>query len=80
MSCDIYEVGSRVEAITDFQIRESLAAPVEPNIHQIHSGAIGEVKQKRVVGNTHWLIIRWDHVNRDLNLDGAQFDFVKAAS
>jgi len=80
MSCDAYEVGSRVEAISDFQIRESLAAPVEPTLHQIPSGATGEVREKRVVGNTHWLIIRWDHVNRNLNLDGAQFDLVKLAS
>ena len=80
MSRDAFEAGSRVEAISDFQIRESLAAPVEPTVHQIPSGATGEVKEKRIVGNTHWLIIRWDHVNRNLNLNGAQFELVRAAS
>ena len=77
MSCDVYEVGSRVEAISDFQIQEALAAPVAASAHDIRVGDAGEVTQKRIAGNFHWLIIRWDRLNRTLNLDPTQFDHVR---
>ena len=77
MSCDLFEVGSKVEAIQDFEIQESLAAPVGANTHQIRTGDTGEVTQKRVAGSFHWLIVRWDHLNRTVNLDRAQFGLVK---
>ena len=80
MSCDIYEVGSHVEATIDFQIRESLAAPVGGNIHDVRSGDTGEVTQKRIAGNFHWLIIRWDRLHRTLNLDPTQFELVRLIS
>ena len=77
MSCDPYEVGSKIEAIGDFQVQESLAAPVGANLHEIHVGDRGEVTQRRRAGNFHWLIVRWDHINRTINLDGSLFDQVK---
>ncbi len=77
MSCDLFEVGSHVEAISDFQIEEALAAPVSGNIRDIRSGDTGEVTQKRIAGNFHWLIIRWDRLNRNLNLEPAQFERVR---
>ena len=80
MSCDGFEVGLRVQAVSDFQIQENLAAPVGANAHQIHSGDWGEVTRKRKAGSFHWLIIQWDHLNRPLNLDLSQFDLVSPAS
>ncbi len=81
MSCDSYEIGTRVEAVSDFQIQEALAAPVAANQHQIRSGDTGEVTQKRIAGNFHWLIIRWDSMkHRTLNLEPTQFEHVKIIS
>ena len=77
MSCDLYEVGSRVEAISDFQIEEALAAPVGGNTRGIRSGDTGEVTQIRIAGNFHWLIIRWDRLQRTLNLNPTQFEHVR---
>ena len=77
MSCDIYEVGSRVEATSNFQVQEALAAPVAGNLHEVRSGDTGEVVQKRIAGNFHWLIIRWDRLHRTLNLEPAQFEHVR---
>ena len=80
MSCDSFEVGLRIQAFSDFEIQENLAAPVGANAHQVHTGDMGEVTQKRKAGSFHWLIIRWDHVNRTLNLDRSQFDLVSPVS
>ena len=81
MSCDAYEVGTRVEAVSDFQIQEALAAPVAANQHQIRTGDTGEVTQKRIAGNFHWLIIRWDSMrHRTLSLEPTQFEHVKIIS
>ena len=81
MSCDSFEVGTRVEAVSDFQIKEALAAPVGANQHDIRTGDTGEVTQKRIAGNFHWLIIRWDRMqHRTLNLEPTQFVHVKIIS
>ena len=81
MSCDSYEVGTRVEAVSDFQIQEARAATVADNQRQIHTGDTGEVTQKRIAGNFHWLIIRWDSMkHRTLNLQPDQFEHVKIIS
>ena len=78
MSCDDYEVGTPVRAISDFSIAETLAAAVGARHHDIRSGDAGEVTKKRIAGNFHWLIIRRDHLsNRTLNLEPAQFEFVR---
>ena len=76
MSCDGFKVGSRIQAVTEFQIEENLAAPVGANARQIRSGDVGEVTQVRKAGNFHWLIVRWERLNRSLNLDQAQLDLV----
>ncbi len=76
MSCDSYQVGMRVKAVADFRIAENLAAPVGANQHEIRSGDTGEVAQVRKAGSFHWLIIKWDGINRSLNLDRSQFEFV----
>ena len=80
MSCELYEVGSRIEAVSDFQIEEALASPVAASTHEIRVGDTGEVTQKRIAGNFHWLIIRWDRLHRTLNLDPAQFEHITDAS
>ena len=81
MSCDSYEIGTRVEAVSDFQIQEALAAPVAANQHQIRSGDTGEVTQKRIAGNFLWQIIGWGSMkHRTLNLEPTQFEHVKIIS
>ena len=80
MSCDLYEVGTHVEAISDFEIESALAAPVGRNFRDIRLGDTGEVTQKRIAGNFHWLIIRWDRLNRTLNLEPTQFEHIRVIS
>ena len=76
MSCDSYKVGTRVRATSEFNVAENLAAPVGANKHVIQSGDTGEIARIRKAGDFHWLIIRWDRLNRSLNLDQSQFEFV----
>ena len=38
---------------------------------------VGEVVQKRIAGNFHWLGVRWDRLRRTLNLEPDHFDHVK---
>ena len=76
MSCDRYEVGTRLQAIADFRIEETLAAPVGASNHEIKSGDTGEVTQIRKAGSFHGMIVRWDHLNRTVNLDRDQFELV----
>lgn len=80
MSCDGYEVGSRLQAIADFRIEETLAAPVGASNHEIKSGDTGEVTQIRKAGSFHWMIVKWDHLNRTVNLDLSQFELVNPIS
>ena len=77
MSCDNFEVGTKVEAVHAFQVREALAAPVGQNVREVQVGDTGEVVQKRIAGNFHWLGIRWHRLRRTLNLEPDQFDYVK---
>ena len=77
MSCDAFEVGTRVEAVQAFQIREALASPVGQNVREVQIGDTGEVVQKRIAGNFHWLGVRWDRLRRTLNLEPDHFDHVK---
>ncbi len=77
MSCDNFEVGTRVEAVRDFEIREALASPVGQNVREVKAGDTGEVVQKRIAGNFHWLGVRWDRLRRTLNLEPDHFDYVK---
>lgn len=79
MSCEGYEVGSRVEAVGDFSVQENLI-PGQATTHEVKSGDTGAVAGKQTVGNTHWLRIRWDRLHRTLNLDGGQMDLIKPAA
>ena len=76
MSCEEYDVGSRVEAVSDFSVQENLI-PGQATTHEVKSGDTGGVAGKQTVGNTHWLRIRWDRLNRVLNLDGSQMELIK---
>jgi hypothetical protein len=76
MSCEGYDVGSRVEAVSDFSVQENLI-PGQATTHEVKSGDTGGVAGKQTVGNTHWLRIRWDRLNRVLNLDGSQMELIK---
>jgi hypothetical protein len=40
-------------------------------------GDTGEVVQKRIAGNFHWLGVRWDRLRRTLNLEPDHFENVK---
>ncbi len=77
MGCDAYEVGAKIEAISGFEVQETLAAPVPPMSYPIQAGDTGEVTDRRMVRNTHWLRVKWDRLNRTLNLNQSQFEFVK---
>lgn len=80
MSCDSFAVGMRIKAIGDFSIEENLASPVGANKFEVTSGNIGEVTQVRKAGSFHWLIVKWEHINRSLNLDQSQLGMVEPVS
>ena len=80
MSCDSFAVGMRIKAIGDFSIEENLASPVGANKFQVTSGDIGEVTQVRKAGSFHWLIVKWEHINRSSNLDQSQLGMVEPVS
>lgn len=79
MSCDSFAAGMRIKAIGEISIEENLASPVGANKFQVTSGDVGEVTQVRKAGNFHWLIVKWDHINRSLNLDQSQLALVEPA-
>ncbi len=76
MSCEGYDVGSRVKAVGDFSVQENLI-PGQATIHDVKAGDTGAVAGKQTVGNTHWLRIRWDRLHRTLNLDGSQMELIQ---
>jgi hypothetical protein len=80
MSCDRFAVGMRIKAISEFSLEENLASPVGANKFQVSLGDGGEVTQVRKAGNFHWLIIKWNHINRSLNLDQSQLELVEPAT
>ena len=80
MSCDSFAVGMRIKAIGEFGIEENLASPVGANKFQVSPGDVGEVTQVRKAGNFHWLIVKWDHINRTLNLDQSLLEMVEPVS
>ena len=79
MSCSEYQVGTRIQAVRDFEIEEALARR-DKWVHQIQTGDLGEVLRKLALGNNHSMIIRWDKIPRSrLSIDGALFENVKVA-
>ena len=80
MSCDSFAVGMRIKAIVEFSLEENLASPVGANKFQVNPGDVGEVTQVRKAGSFHWLIVKWEHINRSLNLDQSQLGMVEPVS
>ncbi len=79
MSCSEYQVGTRIEAVRDFEIEEALARR-DKWVHQIAAGDSGEILRKLALGNNHSMIVRWDKIPRSrLSIDGPLFECVKAA-
>ena len=80
MSCGEFEVGSRIEAVREFEIEEALARR-DKWVHQIQTGDSGEVLRKLALGNNHAVIVRWDKIPRSrLSIDGPLFECVKATN
>lgn len=77
MSIDRFEEGMRVEAISDFEIEEMLAAPTGGSAFEIKTGDIGEVVKKQVVGRSAWMQVHWDRIKRTLNIDRTTMSFVR---
>jgi hypothetical protein len=79
MSFDQFEKGMKVEAIADFQVREVMASPVGSSVRSISVGDLGEVREKRSVGPATWLIVYFDSVKRQINVDQTNIDNIKPA-
>jgi hypothetical protein len=79
MSFDQFEKGMKVEAIADFQVREVMASPVGSSVRSISVGDMGEVREKRSVGPATWLIVYFDSVKRQINVDQTNIDNIKPA-
>ena len=79
MSFDQYEKGMKVEATEDFEVREVMASPVGSSVRSISTGDIGEVREKRTIGPATWLIVYFDSVKRQINVDDTNIDKIKPA-
>ncbi|MQF89421.1 MAG: hypothetical protein FI737_10105 [SAR202 cluster bacterium] len=80
MSCSEFEVGSRVEAVTDFEIEEALARR-DKWVHKIEIGDSGEILRKLALGKHHSMIVRWDKIPQSrLSIDGDLFENVKVSN
>ena len=79
MSFDQFEKGMKVEATADFQVREVMASPVGSSVRSITAGDVGEVREKRIVGPATWLIVYFDSVKRQINVDQTNIENIKPA-
>ena len=79
MSFDRYDKGMKVEAVADFEVREVMASPVGSSVRSITAGDVGEVREKRTVGPATWLIVYFDSVKRQINIDQTNIDNIKPA-
>jgi hypothetical protein len=79
MSFDLYEKGTKVEAIADFEVREVMASPVGSSVRSISTGDVGEVREKRTIGPATWLIVYFDSVKRQINVDQTNIVNIKPA-
>lgn len=80
MSFDLYEKGMKVEAVADFEVREVMASPVGSSVRSIAAGDIGEVREKRAVGPATWLIVYFDRLKRQINIDQTNIANIKPAA
>lgn len=79
MSFELYEKGMKVEAVNDFEVREVMASPVGSSVRSIAAGDVGEVREKRTVGPATWLIVYFDSVKRQINIDQTNIGNIKPA-
>ena len=81
MSWDLVEVGSRVEAVESFAVKNDMGgAPIGGPAFTIEAGDLGEVTIKRKAGKLQWMVIKWDRLEgRTFNLTAEQFDLIKPA-
>jgi hypothetical protein len=77
MIWDELEAGSKVEAVTGFEVQMGMGAPVGSGKFDIVVGDTGEVTIKRKAGKLQWLVIKWDRLGRTFNLNADQFDLIK---
>ncbi len=80
MSFEEFEVGMRVEAVSDFTIEEMLPSPGPGRTFEVQTGDTGEVAQKLTAGTSQWLRVRWDRLRRTLNLDRDHIPMVRPVS
>ena len=81
MSWDLVEIGSRVEAVESFEVKNDMGgAPIDGSAFTIEAGELGEVMIKRKAGKLQWMVIKWDRLEaRTFNLNADQFDLIKPA-
>ena len=81
MSWDLVEIGSRVEAVESFDVKNDMGgAPIGGSAFTIEAGELGEVMIKRKAGKLQWMVIKWDRLEaRTFNLNADQFDLIKPA-
>ncbi|MEC9279494.1 MAG: hypothetical protein VX947_01210 [Chloroflexota bacterium] len=77
MSFDDYEAGSKVEAVSTFEVQMGMGAPTGSGTFSVEAGDTGEVTIKRKAGKLQWLVIKWERLGRTFNLDADQFDLIK---
>ncbi len=77
MSFDDYEAGSKVEAVSTFEVQMGMGAPTGSGTFSVEAGDTGEVTIKRKAGKLQWLVIKWERLGRTFNLDAEQFDLIK---
>jgi hypothetical protein len=48
-------------------------------VRSISTGDVGEVREKRIIGPATWLIVYFDSVKRQINIDQTNIDNIKPA-
>jgi hypothetical protein len=79
MSFDQFEAGMKVECVNAFEVREVMASPVGSSVRSISVGDQGEVREKRSIGPATWLIVYFDSVKRQINVDQTNVENIKPA-
>ncbi len=77
MSFEDYEAGSKVEAVSTFEVQMGMGAQTGAGTFNVEAGDTGEVTIKRKAGKLQWLVIKWDRLGRTFNLNADQFDLIK---
>ena len=56
-----------------------MASPVGSSVRSISVGDQGEVREKRSIGPATWLIVYFDSVKRQINVDQTNVENIKPA-